>query len=417
MSPAMPPTAHRPLPTLFVIGYPSDVGGANTELWHTVKLWRRFGLGVTLIPTWRADRRWRARLDAIGCRTVEVVRDDEWTREGRRVKGEGRGEQGDAAPLAPRSSPVPLLPSPFYPLLHDVPGLPGGIVVAFCNTRFLAVAERILDLGCKVIWAGCMNWLFPEERLLYRRRGVFHRYVFQSRYQADQLSPQLARFGYQRSQGHLIRGAFDVAEFPLRPRAHRRGERFVVGRVSRAEPDKFPRELWQTFRGVPHPLSVKVLGFSTRIREKVGPPPPSCETFAPGGVPVGEFLSTLHAMVQANDQAVENWPRVGLEAMASGVPLVVENKGGWREMLRHERTGLLCDSREEMSYQIARLAYDEQFRIGLGVAARQAVEAFCEPAAWWQSWKQLLEGLGDECGQRSGTGEPADKVSLAAPAA
>ncbi len=40
---------------LFVCGYPGDVGGANTELWHTIKLWRRGGLDVTLIPTWKAD--------------------------------------------------------------------------------------------------------------------------------------------------------------------------------------------------------------------------------------------------------------------------------------------------------------------------------------------------------------------------
>ena len=87
---------------LFVCGYPSDIGGANTELWHTVKLWRRFGVDVTLIPTWKADATWRARLDAIGCRTCETNPDD----------------------------------------LENVPGLARRVVVSMCNTRFLAVAER-----------------------------------------------------------------------------------------------------------------------------------------------------------------------------------------------------------------------------------------------------------------------------------
>ena len=38
---------------LFVVGYPGDVGGANTECWHTLRLWRKYGIGVTLIPTWK----------------------------------------------------------------------------------------------------------------------------------------------------------------------------------------------------------------------------------------------------------------------------------------------------------------------------------------------------------------------------
>ena len=27
---------------VFLIGYPGEMGGANTEAWHTIKLWRRF---------------------------------------------------------------------------------------------------------------------------------------------------------------------------------------------------------------------------------------------------------------------------------------------------------------------------------------------------------------------------------------
>ena len=36
---------------VFLIGYPGEMGGANTEAWHTVKLWRRYGVEVHLIPT------------------------------------------------------------------------------------------------------------------------------------------------------------------------------------------------------------------------------------------------------------------------------------------------------------------------------------------------------------------------------
>lgn len=58
--------------TIFVLGYPGSMGGANTECWHTVKLWRQVGWDVHLIPTWGRDERWRGRLDAIGAVTHHV---------------------------------------------------------------------------------------------------------------------------------------------------------------------------------------------------------------------------------------------------------------------------------------------------------------------------------------------------------
>ena len=32
---------------IFLMGYPGDLGGACTEAWHTVKLWRRFDATFT----------------------------------------------------------------------------------------------------------------------------------------------------------------------------------------------------------------------------------------------------------------------------------------------------------------------------------------------------------------------------------
>ena len=128
---------------IFVFGYPADVGGANTELWHTVKLWRGMGRAVTLIPAGRTDARWRRRLEAIGCRTV-------------------------ACPPGG---------------LERMPGLPGSLVAAMCNVQFLDAAEVFQQLHCRTVWFGCMNWLSPAERLCYRRHGLFDHHIFQSRYQ------------------------------------------------------------------------------------------------------------------------------------------------------------------------------------------------------------------------------------------
>ena len=339
---------------LFVIGYPGDVGGANTECWHAVKLWREFGVEVTLVPTWKSTPKWRDRLTGIGCRTIQV-------------------EPGR---------------------LDEVPGLHGATVVSFCNSHFLRNANRFRSLGCKIVWVGCMNWLFAEERKHYRRHGPFDRYVFQSEYQKSELMPRLAKFGVKPDRCHLIRGAFAWNEYPFRPLTHAPGEPFVVGRISRAAKDKFSGETWEIYRRIGHPIRARLMAWDGQVRKKVGEPPEWAECLAAQAESAEEFLGKLHCMMQVNGGASENWPRSGLEAMACGVPVVAENRWGWREIIRHGRTGFLADSADELAFYAARLARDEELRVRIACDARKTLEEeLANPHAIWAGWQELLGGL------------------------
>ena len=344
---------------VFVAGYPGDVGGANTECWHTVKLWRRFGLEVTCIPTWpeqlspQSLARWGKRLAAIGARTCLCSPD----------------------------------------ALGDVPGIADQAVVGFCNVRLLEAAEKFRALGCRIIWLGCMNWLFPAERLHYRRHGLLDRYVFQSRFQRDQLEPQLRKFGYHDAQGLLVRGAFDCSEFPFRPRSRRLGETFVVGRLSRAAADKFHPHTWSIYARVAAPIRARILGWDPQVEAALGSPPCWAEVLAPGAETSRQFLSSLDCLLMAGAAAIENWPRAGLEAMAAGVPIVTDNRGGWPEMIRHGETGYLADTPRDLADYATRLAANESQRLEMAHAARQAVEVLCHPEATWLAWSKLFAGL------------------------
>jgi len=99
-------------------------------------------------------------------------------------------------------------------------------------------------------------------------------------------------------------------------------------------------------------------------------------------------------MLSINGGARENWPRIGLEAMAAGVPLVVQNQWGWREMVRHGVTGFLCDSDQELAYYTAQLAYDERKRLVMAEAARAHVERLADPETILAGWRQLFDSLG-----------------------
>lgn len=345
---------------VFYFGYPKACGGANTECWHLLKLWRANGVEVTLIPTWdKADPIWKAKLDGIGCRTLEVAPDD----------------------------------------LGTITNLPGAIVVAMCNTKFADEAHRLRMLGCRIVWAECMNWMFPQTRNHLRDHGLFDVHWFQSQYQADQLIPQLRRFGTPNAV--IIPGAFDPEEFPLNPLPHKPGEIFTIGRISRNGVDKFPADLWAQYDRVNHPKRVRIMGWSAEVERQCGKPPVWAEVLEENAETPQAFLSSLHALAPGVGCARENWPRVGLEAMSVGVPLVVEMRGGWRQMVANGTAGDLCGSIQEMAYRLEYLAYDEQHRMEYVTRARWDLEnELANPRKIWAAWKQLFGEL-DERNRRT----------------
>jgi glycosyltransferase involved in cell wall biosynthesis len=260
-----------------------------------------------------------------------------------------------------------------------------------CNTRFLDVVARFRELDCKIVWLGCMNWLFPSERRHYREFGTFDRYVFQSRFQHDELCGQLAKYGYRESQGRVIHGAFDIEDFPFRPLSHEPGQTFVVGHLSRAATEKFSPRLWNVWGQVASPMCARVMGWSRAVQTRVGRPPRWAECLPAGFETSQSFLASVQCLSPMGD-TIENWPQVGLEAMASGVPLVVENQGGWMEMIRHGQTGFLCDSDAEMVEAVSRLARDEPLRQDVIENARHVVEKqWANVQTWWDAWSDLLK--------------------------
>lgn len=318
---------------IYVVGYPSHVGGADTELWHTIKLWRRKGIPVHLVPTWHAHPEWRDRLNAIGATTHEI---------------------GDPNRL------------------EDVPGLAGSMVISFCNGEFLNHVEKFRELGCRTIWVNCMTWIFPKEVEHYEKHGAFDAYVFQSAFQRQSLLPRLRDFHVSDEQCFQIHGAFDVEEFPFTPFAHRPGEPFVVGRIARPDLDKWSSNLWPIYNAIQYThKKARVMAWDNRLTQKCGAPPDWAETLTANAESSKTFMQSLHCMLPINGGARENWPRSGLEAMASGVPVVAQNDWGWQEMIEHGVTGFLGSDDCELAHFAAMLAHDEELRLRIALQARQ----------------------------------------------
>jgi hypothetical protein len=205
----------------------------------------------------------------------------------------------------------------------------------------------------------------------------------------------LPAFGYHPRQGHTIRGAFAFDEIHFRPRPHAPGDEFWVGRLARPDADKWSSNHWNVLARVPYAQRrALVMGWTSPLVRKCGPPPPWSQTLAPQQITGGEFLGRCHAMLGLNGGARENWPRIGLEAMAAGVPLVCQDAWGWREMIQSGATGFLAADDEEMAFRLAQLAYDEDLRQAIVQRARARVQELACPARIGQQWRRLFASLG-----------------------
>jgi glycosyltransferase involved in cell wall biosynthesis len=347
---------------VFLLGYPGDVGGANTECLHTVKLWRQFGVDVTLVPTWTVNTKYKPILDSWGCTTLEA------------------GKNGKE--------------------LRNVPGLAGSVVVGFCNQFFSINGDLLRSLGCKLVNVPCMTYWDNLDQVFCKKHGVWDAIVYQSAWQRKLLEKGLSAHAYNsEKQGHLIRGAFLADDWNYQPAAHENGQPFVVGRMARGAKDKWSRQTWPTYQSISYPSKhVDLLGVSNDVMYRLGPLPQkpgfTVTLRQPGSIRVQDYLSKLHCLLPINGEAGENWPRAGLEAFACGVPVVAQGRWGWNEMILHGETGFLATD-DQLAGCASVLAWDESLRLKIAARARERLlDELAKPEVIWQGWERIFQSLG-----------------------
>jgi len=311
-----------------VIGHPSRLGGADTELDHQIRVWQALGLKVHLIHTGPLDDNLRAmKMEERGC----------------------------------------VMHTP-----GDWGACKGMHVISYCNGEFLKHLEAIKLYAKSTTFVNCMTWLFDQEREMHRR-GLIDCFLYQTDHAREKVEGELKSIN-ENFRWFKVKPYFHIDEFPY---IHDRPEdQFRFGRVSRDDPGKFhPAQLW-VYETMVAPVLKEgvILGLNDQIRGKIGREPNWIRGVPAGGMPAQEVYRHAHCIIQMTE-TYENLPRIGFEAMASGSLLIVDNRGGWRELVKHGQTGFLCRDQREFVYYSSRAAFEREERKLMASNARQWLEA------------------------------------------
>ena len=334
---------------VYVHGFPGLYGGAGTELHHQIPIWQKLGLDVHLIPSAPTFR-----IDPL---LPEMVR-----------RGVTVHAQDDFAAIE-RNAPV----------------------FGFCSRPFLKSLDVIRRYSVNTIFVNCMTWLFDEEKKR-QSEGKIKAFLYQNE-DVRQVHARALR-GINKDAGAKFLPFvpwFDASRFPFIGR--RNGDFFGCGRISRQDQDKYSAAtlpIYESFVS-PVPKVGLFVGFDHRSAKKIGSPP-RWIILARDQKDISQQVFYKHAeiVLQPTD-TIENWPRVGLEAMSSGSVLIVDNRGGWRRMIEHGRTGFLCNDVRDFVYYASKMAYEPEERLRIAERARVRGQQLASEDASKESWQRVFE--------------------------
>jgi hypothetical protein len=213
---------------------------------------------------------------------------------------------------------------------------------------------------------------------------------FQSKYQASCLGEKYKSWGCEKQV--IIPGAFELDDFPFSPRPR---DGFCVGKLARAAPTKWPVGLWKVLGEVKAKVpdtSALCMAWSGFLEQLLGHPPSWANCLRQDSISSLEFMDRCHALYCGMAET-ENDPRVGMESMARGVPVVADRKGGWGESIQDNVSGLLVDGPFESMNALRKLGEDDEFRMEIVHNARRSVEEKRNPEILGPLWKSALELL------------------------
>jgi glycosyltransferase involved in cell wall biosynthesis len=339
------PTAGRK-PAVYVFGWPSFLGGADTKLAHLVVLLHR-DFDLTLIPNdaFRLrEKVWTRYLDRYGVR---------------------------------------------YCLRRDLPRRLQGVALALCNDRFFTdgYIHQARAKGLKVIWSSEMMW-HHEGELEAVKQGLIDKVLYVSELQKSFLGKGYGKLASAITGNYVAPGCFPFCE--------RRHKTFTIGRLSREDPAKYPEDF---------PVFYEALGLpETRFRVMAWSPELAhkyrwhhfdqrWDLLAPEAETQVKFLHSLDLFVYPLGHTFwESWGRSTVEAMLTGAIPLAPPGHHLDHLIVHGESGFICHDFLEYQEHAQRLCLDYPWRRRLAAQCRaQAENVICNREEHLRLWREALQ--------------------------
>lgn len=333
-------------PAIYILGWPSFVGGADTKLAHLLILLHK-EYKLTVIPSQ-------------ACR----LREKFWTRYMDRLG-------------------VKYMP------WKAVPKKLEGFALSLCNPRYFkdGLPQRAKERGLTTIWSSEMNWHHPGE-LATIKKGVVDKVLFVSEIQKKKLSK-----GYGKLPSIITGNYIDPRYFPFRTR---RNATFTIGRLSRPDPAKYSEDFPVFYEALGLPdTRFRVMAWSKDLARKYRwhPFDARWELMSALAETQLKFLYSLDLFIfPLGHTYTEVWGRAVVEAMLTGCIPLVPGGHHFCELIVPAESGFICNDFLEYKHWAHKLYHDFPWREKIARQCREhAVHELCDAEKHREIWREVFQ--------------------------
>lgn len=333
---------------IVIIGRPGLVGGADTELFDQIKVWLKMGLICRIVPT--SESRYPINYYHPNLIIEEIGR---------------------------------------YNSCYN------KHVISYCNQYFLRDIEIIRKYAKTISWVNCMCFNFPKE-IEAHKNGMIDFFLYQTKHQYYKCAPVLLNVNSSYNVIPII-PYFDNSSFPY----YSSRNELKYGRISRSSCDKFSNNQFTIYKNAVQNRDVKgiVLGWSDILERYFNDSDQQylkrtnkVDFLNQGSITSQEFYKQC-GIVCISTSSFENLPRIAFESMSSGSVLIVDNRGGWKDLIDHKVTGFLCDDENDFIHYLQTVIDNPDTRNNIAKNARQHLEAKYSYEVSASRWEQFFKIL------------------------
>jgi len=331
---------------VFVFGWPSFLGGADTKLAHLLVLLHQH-CEITVVPNENKhlhDRHWTKFLDAYGIK---------------------------------------------YALFQNLPSKLEGFGLSMSNQCFFShrIAHSAKEKGLKIIWSSEMMWHHDGE-LEAVKQGVVDKALYVSEFQKRTLAP-----GYADLPSAITGNYVESEFFPFK---ERHNANFTIGRLSRADPLKYPEDFPVFYEALELPEArFRVMAWSDQLTHKYRWHlfDDRWDLLKPEKESQVDFLHSLDLFVYPLGHTFrESWGRSTVEAMLTGCIPLVPSGHQFEALMVHGESGFICGDFLEYRNYAQQLFYDFPLRTRLAKQCREhAVTNLCDREEHLRVWLEVFQ--------------------------